>query len=624
MSLTACSKSCVSATNTYTVSGSITFTDAPATGTLTVSIGAIIQTFTAPFTSPQAYTLMGLTADGASHTVTAAFSDDAACTDTETYTAPVSCQCVISNITATPGACSTSNNTYTLTGQVTFTNAPAAGTLVISVTGGNSVTLTAPFTSPMSYSISNLNADGASHTVTAIFSNDILCTSTQTYSAPVQCATPCPPSSFNFCTGDSYTLTAPAGYSGYQWYTVVGMTETPIPGAMSNVYVATMPGTYIYRATDAGACAIDLCCPVTLNNVSPLLSCTATVTPACGQSNGSATVTAVGGAGGYTYRWSTSPQQTSATATNLTTGIYTVTVTDSGGCSNTCNVNLAPPNSPTCVASVQSNPGCSLMNGSATVAPSGGNGIYTYRWSTTPAQTAQTATGLGAGTYTVTVTDGNMCSSTCSVTLTTPSGPTCSIAANTQPSCADLTGGSATASGVGGSGSYSYAWSNNMSGATVSGLAGGTYTVTITDSNNCSSTCQVTITTPQNCCNVNAVTIQNIECYDNNTPAKMTDNQLRAALLVTNSNASLTTYNVTVNGGTTITPTSGTYGIGTQFTLGPGTAGGGSTFTVTITDSANPGCQNTVQLVDPGNCAPGEPECPPVKCGTATIQVNGN
>ncbi len=66
-------------------------------------------------------------------------------------------------------------------------------------------------------------------------------------------------------------------------------------------------------------------------------------------------------------------------------------------------------------------------------------------------------------------------------------------------------------------------------------------------------------------------------------------------------------------------------GIGTQFTLGPGTAGGGSTFTVTITDSANPGCQNTVQLVDPGNCAPGEPECPPVKCGTATIQVlNGN
>ncbi|MBK8626811.1 MAG: hypothetical protein IPN86_14980 [Saprospiraceae bacterium] len=69
--------------------------------------------------------------------------------------------------------------------------------------------------------------------------------------------------------------------------------------------------------------------------MSPLLSCTATVTPACGQSNGSATVTAVGGAGGYTYRWSTSPQQTSATATNLTTGIYTVTVTDSGGCSNT-------------------------------------------------------------------------------------------------------------------------------------------------------------------------------------------------------------------------------------------------------------------------------------------------
>ncbi|MBK9743021.1 MAG: hypothetical protein IPO94_08665 [Saprospiraceae bacterium] len=68
----------------------------------------------------------------------------------------------------------------------------------------------------------------------------------------------------------------------------------------------------------------------------------------------------------------------------------------------------------------------------------------------------------------------------------------------------------------------------------------------------------------------------------------------------------------------------GTYGVGTQFTLGPGTGGGGATFTITVTDSTISGCTNTVMVTDPGTCAPMVPVCPPIKCGTATIQVNGN
>ena len=624
ITVTAISGSCAPSTNTYSVTGEMTFSDAPTTGTLTVTDGTVTETYPAPFTSPMAYTLSGIAADGASHTVTAVFSADPTCTNTVTYTAPVACQCLISGISATPGTCSTTNNTYTLSGQVTFTNAPAVGTLVISVPGGNSVTLTAPFTSPMSYSISNLNADGASHTVTAIFSNDILCTSTQNYTAPVQCATPCPPSTYNFCSGDTYTLTAPAGYSGYQWYTVVGMTETPIAGATSNVYVATMPGTYIYRAIDNGSCAIELCCPVTLNDVRPLLSCTAIVTPGCGQSNGSATVTAVGGAGGYTYSWGTTPAQTGATATGLAAGTYTVTVTDSGGCSNTCNVDLTPPGGPSCMASVGVNPGCGLSNGTATVSPSGGTGPYSYAWSTSPVQTGITATGLSAGTYTVTVTDNNNCSTTCNTTLVSPGGPTCTLVANTQPSCSNLNGGSVTVTGAGGTSPYSFAWSNGQSGTTATGMSGGVYTVTVTDVNNCSSTCTGALTTPTNCCNINAIVPQNVECLDNGTPSKITDNRIRFSAQVTNTNASLTGYNVTISGGTSITPnTNVPYGV-TQFVLGPGSAGGGATFTVTLTDSANPGCTQTFQVTDPGNCTPATPECPQVKCGTATIQVNGN
>lgn len=67
--ITATPGSCNSTNNQYNVTGSITFSNPPSSGTLTVSVGAITQTFTAPFTSPQTYTLNGLTSDGAVHTI---------------------------------------------------------------------------------------------------------------------------------------------------------------------------------------------------------------------------------------------------------------------------------------------------------------------------------------------------------------------------------------------------------------------------------------------------------------------------------------------------------------------------------------------------------------------------
>ena len=132
-----------------------------------------------------------------------------------------------------------------------------------------------------------------------------------------------------------------------------------------------------------------------------------------------------------------------------------------------------------------------------------------------------------------------------------------------------------------------------------------------------------TVDAPASCCEINGVTIQSIECIDNGTPGLRTDNKLRFYAMVINTNALLSTYNVTVNGGTTITPnTNVAYGF-TQFTLGPGSAGGGTTFTVTVTDSLTPGCTQTFQIIDPGTCEPAT-QCPTPDCGNATIQVNGN
>ncbi len=91
-SLTAVADACFPATNTYTISGSITFSNAPSTGTLTVSdCHGGMQVFNAPFTSPQAYTINSIPADGISCNITAAFSSDTICTSTINYTAPASC-----------------------------------------------------------------------------------------------------------------------------------------------------------------------------------------------------------------------------------------------------------------------------------------------------------------------------------------------------------------------------------------------------------------------------------------------------------------------------------------------------------------------------------------------------
>jgi hypothetical protein len=280
---------------------------------------------------------------------------------------------------------------------------------------------------------------------------------------------------------------------------------------------------------------------------------------------------------------------------------------------------------PTAVCSKTDNTNCATPNGTAFVTTDALN--PTYLWSN--AATTASITGLTANTYTVTVTNTvTGCINTCQAVVANATvNPTCNITANSQPSCANLTGGSITVN-PSPAGTYTYNWSDIGAGsANRTGLTGSTYTVTVTNTaTSCTGVCQVTLTTPTNCCNINAIVPQDVICDDNGTPILITDNRIRFNANVTNTNTSLTSYNVMINGGTTITPnTNVPYGV-TQFTLGSGTAGGGATFTVTVTDSATPGCMQTFQIVDPGTCTPSGPgdECPTPKCGTATIQANGN
>ncbi|MBP7184029.1 MAG: hypothetical protein KBA06_00855 [Saprospiraceae bacterium] len=199
--VTATPGTCNPVTNSYDLTGSLTFVNEPTSGTLTVSVsGGGSQVFNAPFTSPLPYNITGLSADGTSHTVTAVFSADATCTNTITYTAPVNCYvpvdvCNTTSITAQAGTCDVATNRYTLTGQINFLTAPTSGTITIRESGGGSVTLSAPFTNPLNYTISNLYSDGLNHVVNMSLSTVGNCTNSASYTAPVSCSscfsTPC-------------------------------------------------------------------------------------------------------------------------------------------------------------------------------------------------------------------------------------------------------------------------------------------------------------------------------------------------------------------------------------------------------------------------------------------------
>jgi uncharacterized repeat protein (TIGR01451 family) len=188
-SVTASPGACQSGSNTYTLSGQVSFTNPPASGTLTVSTAGGSQTFNAPFMSPYNYSISGLTADGGSKTVTATFSASASCTASSNYFAPGSCLPGVcsSSLSLTPGACSSSSNTYNLSGSLSGSNWPASGTLTITRDGSPLHTQSAPFSSPISFSGSGFTANGSSHTVEAVFSADGACTTSRTYNSPGGC-----------------------------------------------------------------------------------------------------------------------------------------------------------------------------------------------------------------------------------------------------------------------------------------------------------------------------------------------------------------------------------------------------------------------------------------------------
>ncbi len=283
-------------------------------------------------------------------------------------------------------------------------------------------------------------------------------------------------------------------------------------GATTEDLTNLIPGTYSVTVTDKNGCSKSLNGIVITQPTDIALSVTK-IDPKCnGATNGSINLTVTGGTPGYTYNWDNAPDVEDPSG--LGAGTYTVTVTDSKGCTKTISVTLTEP-APIVINVSVNNVKCNGgNNGSIDLTVTGGTSPYSFNWDNAP--DVEDPTGLTAGTYHVTVTDANGCTKTATALITEPPVLNISVV-TTDVNCNGGSDGSINLTVTGGTSPYNYNWDNAPDVEDPSGLAAGTYHVTVTDANGCTKTATAIINQPPPIVIVPAVT--NIKCNGDHTGA---------------------------------------------------------------------------------------------------------
>jgi len=254
-------------------------------------------------------------------------------------------------------------------------------------------------------------------------------------------------------------------------------------------------GNYSVIVTDFNTCTTNA--NTTIPNIAGPTASISTVGSTCGNCNGSATVTPNGGTPTYNVIWSNG--QSSLNIINLCTNDYTVTVTDSKGCT-TSVVGTVGQTSTISVNITSSNVTCyKLDNGSATANVTGGVNPLVYQWTASGgySQNTQAINNLAEGFYTVVVTDNNSCTASSSVQITQP---TELVLTQSQQNvrCYNQNNGQANAIATGGTLPYTYTWTGTtQTTSSAINLTAGDYSVVVADNNTCSKSLSYTITQPQ-------------------------------------------------------------------------------------------------------------------------------
>ena len=285
------------------------------------------------------------------------------------------------------------------------------------------------------------------------------------------------------CEGlDDATLSASAsGGSGAPFSFV--WDHGPIGADLTGV----APGSYNVTATDAGGCTATYSL---LLVDSPPLTVSATSSPvACwGESNGTATAVA-DGEEPIAYVWLFPEGSTSlgATQSGLAAGIYSLTATDVLGCVGEASVEVTQPALLTAELLAVSAACAGETNGAVAVAPSGGTPIYDAVWTLPDGSTDSglDLQNIGAGMYTVNLTDFNGCSWNGGVEVAETEVLSVDFSM-VPPTCFGESSGAIVATPAGGTGAIVMTWSNGESAPSLSGLSAGIYGISLLDEAGCS------------------------------------------------------------------------------------------------------------------------------------------
>ena len=287
----------------------------------------------------------------------------------------------------------------------------------------------------------------------------------------------------SFCDGGNVDLIADSVFTTYAW-------SNQSSGSTLNV---TQSGSFFMAGIAADGCQfISNTLTVTVNPNPTLSQVSATNESCFGFADGSITVAANGGLPAYSYVWGTTPAQNSATASALSAGSYPVTATDANQCSVSGTYSITSPAEVEINLDSLTNASCfDFTDGQITISSTGGVTPISFNWSN--GVSTRFNNGLGAGNYSITVSDANNCTSSASYVITEPAEiifPSLSfdsipfntetqINLNVQPL----------------SGTYTYAWAppnylscTNCSNPFFSAIQTIKYFVTVTDAFNCSVT----------------------------------------------------------------------------------------------------------------------------------------
>lgn len=259
----------------------------------------------------------------------------------------------------------------------------------------------------------------------------------------------------------------------------------------SGNFTGLAAGVYTIIVKDAGGCPNDTLITV-LNSNGPVINFTQTNAD-CGNNNGTVTATVTGGTAPYQYSINGGvTYQSSNFFTGLVGGQYTLMVKDAAGCTNAAIITITSSPAPLLTA-IPASATCGGNNGTITAFGSGGTAPLQYSINGNTFQVSSTFINLTPGSYNVTVKDANGCTQTVTVVIANSPAPTITAVA-TAALCNNVNG-TITATGVGGIAPLLYSidgvtfLTNNI----FTGLAPGTYTITVKDNTGCTNTTTVTV-----------------------------------------------------------------------------------------------------------------------------------